>query len=703
MGIRKIQVTRTIENVIKRYLFDGRYPTLQTITHHFSQWLRENTPGAPGFNPIKVLRKQKSSSEDYNKNVDMIYQDISDAYTATIEQGKQIMSDFNYVETERGKMEHELAQLANQIDELMMMANNTDYRYFDGQVISFENMSQVNQSKSSVLINVQNKELTLKENAINSNRIIINPANAKFNVLKPYDATKVLELLDYAFDDTINTAWWQVVKTKQLDTQMTAELVIIFDQEESINMIEYLPHNGSAVDVKIEYTLDGTGFTSINQQGEVDRITGIKSWVFQEEKVKGIKFVFTKTEHDDQSSGFYQYYFGAKNIAIYKKNYLSKGIMYSNPIEFNENVQTISMYAEHEVPFNTDIRYEIALYEDDDKPLEELIWHPISSSDETKPRYAKFVDLNMKETRVVESQRAEATGEIINGMKVFRLLKDNGDGLVSEEITDDQTGETQETFDDIQNPKLFRGINQWKRERTYRPFDGKIPLNSHWEEAWTKNPQNIRVKFLAIGNRLSLSRDDGGVSDNFYRFTTCIYSDQPKSLPLSISVMQTLTSGLRKRLGSYSVYLNKKRLSPSNDEVTLDFVQGWNEIQILYHWGNMEERKDLSANMLPSISYVGKFNFAAETKVRAELNYMEYLDTHSLYSNVSPNNNNYFSIYERQIVLNYLPEDTIFQLVYETNKDLEKHNTIIVKAELERNIETPSITPKIKRIRLLAK
>ncbi|WAT23588.1 hypothetical protein O0R52_21570 (plasmid) [Bacillus halotolerans] len=704
MGIRKIQITKKAEEIIKGYLFRGRYPTFQTITYHFSQWLREHTPGAPTFNPVKIFRKDKSNSEQFNKEIKSLDEDIQDAYEATIDQTKQIMTDFNYIETERNKLSHQLDEILSEIDELLLMSNNADYRYFDGKIISFEDTADIDVSSTTAFINIKNKEVTLEENLNQSSRIIINTNSVYFQPITPAEKSSALETIKNAFDDNLNTAWWHVVKVKNLNSNnnMKAELIVLFDQLEDINYIEYTPHHGKPIEVKLEYTIDGSVYTPINQNAETDTVTGITVWNFQKIAAKGIKFVLEKTDYDERSGDYYNYYFGAKNIKFQRKNYLSEGMIYSNPIEFDNNVEKLTMTSENEIPFNTDIQYEIAIYESD-KNLEELIWHPISSYEETKPKHAKVINLNVKESRKIETNKSEPTGETINGMRVFRLMKDNGDGIMSEKILDAQTGETKETFDEFQNPKLFRGINQWRRERTYLPFTGNIPLNSQWDDQYNNRPDLIRIDYFTKSNQLNLKRTDGGFDDNFYRFSICIYSDEPRTEPLSLSVMSTLASGTRKRLGAYSVYVNRQRLAPVNDEVTLPLQSGWNEIQILYHWGDMQERKDTQRENLPQEAIVGKFNFYKETKVRGDIDYMQYVDVHSLYHNISPNNRDYFSIYEQQVVLNYLPVNCTFQLMYETSERKSERNQIILRSVLTRDINVPHVTPKIYNIRLRVK
>lgn len=629
----------------------------------------------------------------------MIETDITDAYQATIDHGNQAVSNFNFIETERAKISHNLTEIENQIEEFLMTVSNLDYRYFDGQTISFESMAKVNGLVTTALVNLNNREVTLFENDYKTNRIILQDGQAQVSVLKPYTHHAVLEPINNAFDDDANSAWWHVVKTDKLDDGMKIEFTILFNQEEEINHIEYIPHNSKEVYVTLEYTLDGNSFSSLLSNGEVDRVTEATSWTFQPVKARGIKLVFNKSTYDDRSAGMYQYYFGAKNIAIYKKSYVSESIFYSLPIVFNEKVRQVSIATTDTIPHNTSIDYEMAVYRDG-LDVESHIWHPISSTTSTNPKYPTYVDLNVTKMRKVETTSAVDTGEIVNGMRVFKLISDTGSGIISEE--EDTDGVIKETFEDIIDPKLFRGINQWKCESVYQKFNGDVPINSQWESIYTSSPQAVQLSFFMKGNRLACNRPEGS-TNNFYRFTTCIHSDHEKSVPLSISVLQTLTSGHRKRLGSYSVYLNKKRLAPSNDEVTLDFVEGWNEVQILYHWGDMEKREDISAEDLPVSTYIGKMDFAVETKMRAELEPMGYIESNSLYYNISPNNRDYFAIKDRQVVLNYLPVNTIFQLIYESKDQDKGNNSIMVRAKLERDANSQHITPKIKRINLLGR
>ncbi|GAK42081.1 hypothetical protein TCA2_4573 [Paenibacillus sp. TCA20] len=688
MGIRQTQLSRTVEKIVRSYLQRGRYPSIQTITYHLGQWLREHTPGAPSFSPRKVLRKEKSDSESYNDNVMMIRQDIGDLYDATINQTIRIMNDFNFAETERAKINHELSMLSKKIDQLLLVSG-AGSSYLDTVIEDFIDTSRMNTGNSTVAIDLNNGQITLKENQRQSNKVLLSGSQATFNALTPNVKQSAIETINNAFDDNINTAWWHVIKTTGPGT-VKAELTIRLASVEEINEIEYIAHHGKPVLIQVEYSLDGSTFTPLPEKNNKQSVSNRAVWNFSQLKVKAIKFTYEKKDHDDNSAGVYNYYFGAKSISISKKSYLSEGTLITQPFVFSsDNINMVSLSASQDIPFGTTIDYEVALT-NETTALDSLIWYPISPSEDTTPKYSKTVEFNARASKNIEFGQAEATQEVKNGMKVFRLLKDDKDGTLPE------------SFDDIQNPILLRGINQWRRERSYIKFDGTIPLNSTWKSQYDNRPDSIRTDYQAIGNQLNLRRENGGKSDNFYRFTTCVYSEEARVEPLSLAVIQTV-SGVRKRIGTYAVYVDGKRMVPSNEEVTLTLAAGWSEIQILFHWGDMQLRQDFTDGDLPNETLLGKFNFLLEKRVRADKDSLKIVDEHSLYYNISPNNRDYFAIYENQVVLNYLPTNCIFQLVYEVIDSSIQNNQVVMRASMRREESIPHITPKIMRLQLQAK
>ncbi len=77
MGIKKNQLSRAIEKIIRHYLKHGKYPKFQTITYHLGGWLRRNNLGAPIFKYTPLRRNEESSSQRFNNEMENIHSDLS--------------------------------------------------------------------------------------------------------------------------------------------------------------------------------------------------------------------------------------------------------------------------------------------------------------------------------------------------------------------------------------------------------------------------------------------------------------------------------------------------------------------------------------------------------------------------------------------------------------------------------------------------
>lgn len=706
MSIRRIQLNRVLEKIIRHYLNYGKYPGFQTITYHLSSWLRRNKLGAPSFKFHPLQKREESSSKKFNQEIEAIHTDLSDAYQSTIEHTNTSLKNFEYIEIERDKLRHELALLEKDINKLLMIESNVDHRYFEGEIISFENAENVDQTKSNVHLDLKKQVVSLKEMLKSSSQIQIDPSKVYFETLMPHSKTAALESISRAFDQNSNTAWWQVVKTKtpgsiqsEKSQGMRAHLIVPFDGPKLLNEIRYVSHHGSPTYIKVEYSTDNTSFHPIPGEQNYRIVTSAEVWEFSPIPATAVRFVFEKKEHEDRSAGQYQFYFGAKEISFYEKRYEEEGVLYTNPIEFSNPIRIASIETNDHIPLNTSIDYEVALF-NPNRQTEELTWQPLKSI-ENSMNTNKYAEFSNKYIRTMNFGNAEEAGRIVNGMHVFRLVRDNGDPIISEIVTDAGVGKTEETFDRIKQAQLFRGINQWKREQAYVPFTGEIPLNHMWTDLYNEDPEKILTDYLEISNTLTLKDKESPAHTNFFRFTTCVYTNEKIVNPFSLSMIKTLPNGIRTRIGTYSVYVNQKRQKIINDEFTLKLEAGWNEISILYHLGNVQERRDFPTNQLAEETYIGKFNFRVQQKIRAELKPMTYIDFHELFYNVSPNNRDYFSIDERQIILNYLPKNCMFQFKYEADVDdsLLSHH-LILRAILKREKNSVNMTPTIKNINI---
>lgn len=689
MKIKSLQVTRKTEEIVKRYLLGGTYPTFRTITKELSDWLQGHTPGVPSFVYRKIQKKSLSNSERFNEDLHRIDQDVKDSYEASIYQSNALMQNFTQGQIERDKLRHELEKVNNQIDELLTISKFAESKYVNEQIIGIEDMSLLNIKDSTADIDLAKKEVTLRERKLSSRRVQINPNQVKLEILQPYHSHDTLEKLTYAFDDSVNTAWWETVRTKEMNVNNKMELALIvsFADLTALNTIEYLPHHTKEMTVQLEYSTDGIAYTPIVKQTE-EKSVNLRTWRFPTIKARTIKMRFTKYQYDERALDAYVYYFGAKNISMYEKSYEEESVLYSQQLNLPKNAKNLSILTEEENAEGTFIEYEVSL--NPSELAEERIWHRMDSGDKTNSSYAKAIQLSNLEPKKVEARRSVATGEIVNGMQSFKLINQNGKSIISED--ENQV----ESFSALSNAKLYRGLHQWKRERIYVPFNGDMPLNYQWDKLYTEKANLIKRDYYLKGNNLKFNAG----TDNFYRFSICIYSNNSRQLPLGIQLVETVLNGVKKRLGSYSVYCNKNRLIPSNDEVTLSFERGWNEIQILYHLGDVLRRSDITVNEMPEGTYLGKLNIAGESMVRGDLLPMVLTEKNNLFHNISPRNNDYFAVDERQVILNYQPNNTVFQLVYDEEKTAQVEMPYIIRATLKRAAGIDSITPRLKRIRI---
>lgn len=78
---------------------------------------------------------------------------------------------------------------------------------------------------------------------------------------------------------------------------------------------------------------------------------------------QGVKFVFEKVTMMKGLATFIITILEQKTIGMYKKDYLSEGVLYTNSIPFKDTIQQVSIMTKEDVPFNTELKYEIALHD----------------------------------------------------------------------------------------------------------------------------------------------------------------------------------------------------------------------------------------------------------------------------------------------------------------------------------------------------
>lgn len=690
MRIRNNQIARKTEEIVKRYLFNGTYPKLKSITNELSIWMEKHTPGTPLFKSKKVFKKDLTSSEDFNEAMNNIETDITDAYDASIYQQNQLMKNFTQGEIMRERIRHDLDAINVELDKYIAMSKYADTKFVHENIVSFENANSVDMEQTTADLDLHNRQVTLKERNIQSKRIIVDSSKVTTSVLQSHSSIATVEPMRYAFDDSINTAWWCKVSTKETNSKnkMELEVVIPLGDLVEVNTLDFTPHHTKEMYVSLEYSKDNIIYSPISTVTNAKVLEPVK-WSFKTTKMKYLKIRIKKNAYDEmQNAKAFIYYFGAKNIAIYKKSYEEESYLYTKVMDLPAKSKQLSVSASGTKRTGTDVNFAVCfnpMANDEDK-----LWHEVDDFNNKSNGKAKSIEINNIDTVSVSGRKVIETGEIFNGIRSYKILKNDGSSI----FTPNNGGVT--SFSEFLNAKLYRGVQQWRREQTYKPFIGDSPVNADWDTLYREKGNLISSDYFIKTNSLPFKQSQ----DNYYRFTTCIYSNTDRQIPMGVELTGISNKAIKKRLGSFSVYCNQSRLVSVNDEVTLKLTNGWNEIQVLVHLGDVAHRRDLEEDETPDSFLLGKMNIVAEAYVRADLFPMTLVDKQSLFYNISPLNHNYFAIDDQQVIINYLPQGTIFELMYD-NKDLSDETIeYIVRARMTRSSDDESATPILNTIRI---
>lgn len=679
MGIPNNQLLKKTEEIVKEHLQNGRYPSFSTIRAELSKWLRDFELGAPRFKFLPIRRKTNTNFEQFNKELLDIEDDIRDAYEVSIQQHNALTKNFSQGEVERARIQHELNTINDEINELLLTTRNRNV-YVKQQALNFFDMTNINNQKTDALINVQQGEVRLKEQDRFSRKVPLIDKMPSLSVSQNYKSSVTVSPYKSAFDDYLNTAWLERIFTDRLNDkkQMDVHLTIPVGKEE-VNLLSLTPHHTKEVYVSLSYTEDDASWINLQDYTRV-KISETTEFSFDNIKPHKIRITFTKYGYDEEDQNGFYYYFGAKDISLYRRHYEERSTIQLLPVELDENTKTIHVEGQGSTPNNTKVTYYAAIHGNLDE--EELTWQKVSESKAFADNVDTPIIIETTDREYETSRKVIDSGEIINGMRVYKLVKMDGNSLFAKDF-----------LGGIQNVKLYRGVGKWKREAGYKAFDGNIPMLGDWIAFQKEKGDTIKTDFLTRGNQLSFESS----KRNFYAFTMCVWADTNESRPMTIDLYQLGAIHAKNKLGTYSVYCNQERLLPSNDEVDLRLTKGWNEIQIFVHVGDLMNRRDLPDELFPYSMAVGKLDITSFRTQRAELQPLMQTSKENLFHNIPANNSKYFAMENNEIFINHYLEDIEYQCVFEGRLEMDTRY-VTIKAELERDTAYSHITPIINKM-----
>lgn len=669
MSIKRRHIREKLEKVIKEEIQKGKYPSTETINKRMSDEFDKHTPGLPKFKPIEAPKNGVSDPHDYNEMIDNIYDDLHMVFSETSSQAKRLLKNFDYGEVERNKILKRLERLSDNIDNLLLLAENTE-GYLESLYDNFHDYSKVNMENTTANVDLSSREVTLSQIKSDGKKYSLRNRRYSINTLDEGSSIENIESFNNALDDYLNTAWLSKV-TKKEKGPASIEVVINLTEldndkdnpladEIPVSSISFVDSSPDITNLSVMWSNDDINYFYIDDNKRSVDVIEKETFTCEETYMQYIKLILTKDKPDEQlSDGRYIYRFGAKGIDVKKVGFKEAGRFESKYLTIENTDETnpinqVALNVEDETPKFTSIDYFLRFPQSNG-------FIPISPIDDPNPKHQKVINLeNISTPNPVNISGGNNNYLTHNGIDFYKL-------------------KTLEHTPRKNSVELFRGKNMWKKEEfntsTYEGMDTRHnPIGKDWlnlpEDVSEKD---IKKSFINATGNLSKDSSKGTMT----RWTTYLYCSSTKVVKETMTTAGDINS---------NIILNGSTISiDENGKYVLRIPEGWNKIEILNY-----NIKDNSGSL--------NINFNPETigKMIAENAPLQEVSLYDLKNNVLMNDNNKFAMDEDKIILNYNPDGINFEVSYSYGI-ANNFNEIKFAAELKREKDITDLTPRLKK------
>lgn len=417
MALSDRQIKRELNRVVEEKLKSGFIPTVQLLRSEMIKYYRTVDVGTPSFKSRKQLYRSVWDVDLYNKNLSELYDDLNNLYDEIVKQFTTILINFDFNDTERRRILHEINTLNSQIDDLLLLAGDVEgyvYSVHD----SFLDRTKVDLRFSSCEINTDAGACMLRESRNGIKKIDM----SHYYDVEQYPIVTSKEYADrmesntllsgskfgYAFSD-LTAAWNQRIITSQggeLEVSFIVGLNPSIDDEIPMSRIEVLGHSPRPLRVQPLVSVDNINFKALpvddSYREKIVTDNKVQIWNFPEINVQYVKFIITFDEEDEDTAGAdtprYLYNLGFKNISFYQAAYVAESYLYSKPFEITDptgeplTVDKVSLVTQEEVPTGTNIEHFISLGDSSKSNPTEFNWVAISSANNPNPSEPQLID-----------------------------------------------------------------------------------------------------------------------------------------------------------------------------------------------------------------------------------------------------------------------------------------------------------------------
>ncbi len=454
--------------IIRDELQKGIVPTVDTIISRLNKVFSGKILGMPTVRYRPATYRGRSNPSDWNATVEEIHTDLTLLYEENLDQINAILSDFNYSEVERRKLERQIGELEDRIENLLLLNTNAEgylYSVYD----DFRTLDKIDLDNTTAWIDLSLREVTPAHTKVGNVKADIVEANVSFEA-SPIDIiieSKEIEPLKNILDDNINTSWIVKVTTSK-KAEVKGRVRITFN-EIPATRVSVSPHFTQDSRVEVRYTEDGMNWRTLISTIAQERIV----CDFSELELVGLELVLSKAEPDEiiqvsANAPAYVYYFGIVNVSVLKMGFEDIGILQSKRLDVLDRqgkavvLDKISLDVVEEVPVGSSINYYIALDED---PIQ---WQPIAPIGRDNTDIPKVIDLKSLSSTVPVTGLVASGGltldTIANGLSFYQLSS----------VTPGNSNYIDPTRTIIKNNQslmLYKGIDQFRQESYMFEFD----------------------------------------------------------------------------------------------------------------------------------------------------------------------------------------------------------------------------------------
>lgn len=417
MSISSRQVTKETDRIIEDRMKEGFIPSIEYVSAKLGKFYANNMVGSPFFKNRHQAYRKVFNVDAYNSNLSEIYDDLNNLYEELVEQFTVVLRDFDYYDTERHKILHQIMDLESQLTDLILVTGDTE-----GYVYSvhdeFIDRNKVDLTYSTCEINTESGTASLRESRSGISKLNMSHyfdtvnfpilAEAKYapNILS--NTIFPMSKFGYAFSD-VNASWAQNIVTNtpgELRVSFIVDLSPNNPDGEYITRIEITGQSSKRMMIQPLYSVDNINFITL-PMGYGEKIKKVSDgrvaiWNFDAIQCRYIKFVVYKEIEDEQVSSdggpAYRYIIGFKHIGFYKMGYDRSSVLYStaytisDPADEALTIDKASLVVDQDVQSGTRIEYYLSLGDPTTSDPTQYNWTQVSPVNDPDPKEQQVAD-----------------------------------------------------------------------------------------------------------------------------------------------------------------------------------------------------------------------------------------------------------------------------------------------------------------------